>query len=69
MMLDALPYMSRPRAAKSGKFSMVFVESEALFVVVRWDPGAAENGAEDVLGFLNTAMKDLATHAFSHACP
>ena len=36
---------------------------------MRRNPGAAENGAEDVLGFVNTAMKDLATHACPHACP
>jgi len=36
---------------------------------VRPNPGAAENGVEDVLGFLNIAMKDLATHACPHACP
>jgi len=30
---------------------------------------AAVNGAEDVLSFLNTAMKDLATHACHRACP
>ena len=40
-----------------------------VIIFMRWNPGAAENGAEDVLGFLNTAMKDLATHAFPHACP
>ena len=40
-----------------------------VFIFMRRNPGAAENGAEDVLGFLNIAMKDLATHAFPHACP
>jgi len=45
----------------------VFVTARAIFK--RRNPGAAENGAEDVLGFLNIAMKDLATHACPHACP
>jgi len=40
-----------------------------VFIFMRRNPGAAENGAEDVLGFLNSAMKDLATHACPHACP
>ena len=45
----------------------VFIVARAIFK--RRDPGAAENGAEDLLGFLNTAMKDLATNACPHACP
>ena len=40
-----------------------------VLIFMRRSPGAAENGAEDVLGFLNTAMKDLAIHACPHACP
>ena len=40
-----------------------------VFISMRRNPGAAENGAEDVLGFLNIAMKDLAAHACPHACP
>ena len=40
-----------------------------VLIFMRWSPGAAENGAEDVLGFLNIAMKDLATYACPHACP
>ena len=36
-----------------------------VFIFMRRNPSAAENLAEDVLGFLNTAMTDLATHA----CP
>ena len=43
--------------------------SVKVFIFMRRNPRAAENGAEDVLGFLNTAMKDLATHACPHACP
>ena len=45
----------------------VFIEARVIFK--RRNPGAAENGAEDVLGFLNIAMEDLATHACPHACP
>ena len=45
----------------------VFVVARAIFK--RRNPGAAENGAEDVLGFLNIAMKDMATHARPHAFP
>ena len=45
----------------------VFIVARAIFK--RRDPGAAENGAEDLLGFLNTAMKHLATNACPHACP
>jgi len=44
-----------------------FVVARVIFK--RRNPGAAENGAEDVLGFLNIAMEDLATHACPHACP
>ena len=45
----------------------VFIVARVIFK--RRDPGAAENGAEDLLGFLNIAMKDQATHACPHACP
>jgi len=45
----------------------VFIVARVIFK--RRDPGAAENGAEGVLGFLNIAIKDLATHACPHACP
>ena len=45
----------------------VFVVVRAIFE--RWNPGAAENGAEDVLGFFYIAMKNLAKHAFPHSCP
>ena len=45
----------------------VLIVARAIFK--RRNPGAAENEAEDLLGFLNTAMKDLATHACLHACP
>ena len=41
----------------------------ALVIFKRRIPGAVENGAEDVLGFLKITMKDLATHACPHACP
>ena len=37
----------------------------ARVIFKRHNPGAAETGAEDVLG----AIKDLATHACPHACP
>jgi len=37
----------------------------ALVSFKRLNPGAAEDGAEDVFGFLDIAMKNLATHA----CP
>ena len=40
-----------------------------VFIFMRWKLGAAENGAEDVLGYLDIAAKDLATHAFPHARP
>ena len=33
----------------------------ARVILKRRDSGAAENGAEDVLGFLNTAIKDQQT--------
>ena len=39
------------------------------FIFMWRNPGAAKNGAEGVLGLLNTAMKDLATHACPHVCP
>ena len=45
----------------------VLIVARAIFK--RRNPGAAGDGAEGVFGFLNTAMKDLATHACSHACP
>ena len=45
----------------------VFVVARVIFK--RRNPGAAENGAKGVLGLLNIAMKDLATHACPHACP
>ena len=45
----------------------VFIMARAIFK--RRNPGAAENGAEDVLGFLNNAMEDLATKVSPHACP
>ena len=40
-----------------------------VLIFMRRNQGAEENGAEDVLGFLNIAMKDLATHSFPHAFP
>ena len=40
-----------------------------VFIFMRRNPGAGENGAEGVLGFLNIAMKDMATHACPHAFP
>jgi len=41
----------------------VFIVARAIFK--RRNPGAAEDGAEDVLGFLDIATMDLVTHA----CP
>jgi len=45
----------------------VFVVARVYFK--RRNSGAAEIGAEGMLGFYNTAMKNLATHACPHACP
>jgi len=39
----------------------VFIVARAIFK--RRNPGAAEDGAEGVLGFLDIAMKDLGAHA------
>ena len=45
----------------------VFVVARVYFK--RRNSDAAEIGAEGMLGFYNTAMKNLATHACPHACP
>ena len=39
----------------------------ARIIFKRRDPGASEDGAEDVIGFSDIAMKDLTTHACPHA--
>ena len=57
----------RRRHHHSSYLLKVLIVARVIFK--RRDPGAAENGAEGVLGLLNTAMKDLATHACPHACP
>jgi len=41
----------------------------ARVIFKRRNPGAADNGEGDVLGFLSIVMKDLATNACPHACP
>jgi len=53
-------------AFSSNYLLKVFVVARAIFK--RRNP-FREDGAGDVLGFLDIAMKDLATHACPHAYP
>jgi len=57
------------RRTGGGMYHLLLQFLLKVLIFMRRNQGAEENGAEDVLGFLNTAIKDLATHACPHACP